>query len=89
MLSILRVYISAATQQSEGSTDFVVQKLSEIMKSGNDILGSINFKDLQSCLLKLISVIVQKSQHSFEEKNIIANALTLWKCCVFYKPELF
>jgi hypothetical protein len=42
MLSILRVYISAATQRQE-SSDFVTQKLNEIIESGNDILASVDF----------------------------------------------
>lgn len=61
----------------------------EIMSKGNNLLDTIDFKQLQTCLLGLISQIVPKDTHSMEEKNIVANALALWKCCMFNKHELF
>lgn len=95
MLSILKVYIASAIKAqsllkaSQPATDFTTRKLMEIMSKGNNLLDTIDFKQLQTCLLGLIAQIVPKDTHSMEEKNIVANALALWKCCMFNKHELF
>lgn len=55
----------------------------------SEFLDLIDFTSLQSKLLSLISDIVKKDTHSFEEKNIVSNSLNLWIGCILYKPELF
>jgi hypothetical protein len=97
MLTIMRVFITAAIQakieidNGTQSNDNTVTKMMDIMKgpNGTKILEEINFKEIQSRLLQLIIQIVPKESHTFVEQEIIGNAMTLWKCCVFYKSELF
>lgn len=55
----------------------------------SEFLDLIDFTSLQSKLLSLISDIVKKDTHSFEEKNIVSNSLNLWIGCILYQPELF
>ena len=37
----------------------------------------------------MISDIVRKDVHTYEEKNIVSNSLNLWIGCVLYQKHLF
>jgi len=55
----------------------------------SDFLDLLDFNNLQLKLLRLISDLVEKDTHSYEEKNIVSNSLNLWIGCILYKQELF
>ena len=76
--------------QEHKSTSKVYGPLIDIMvgEVGDKILSSVDFKDLQSELLLIIKLIVQKKDLSWDEKQVIESALNLWISAVIYNQEL-
>lgn len=58
----------------------------ELLSKGNSILDQLSFPQMQTSLVKLLQNILAKTEYSISDKNIVANALTLWKCCLSYEP---
>jgi hypothetical protein len=62
----------------------VVLKMLELLSKGNSILDQLSFPQMQTSLVKLLQTILANTEYSISDKNIVANALTLWKCCLFF-----
>jgi hypothetical protein len=56
----------------------------ELLSKGNSILDQLSFPQMQTSLVKLLQTILANTEYSISDKNIVANALTLWKCCLFF-----
>lgn len=56
---------------------------------GKEIIESIDYKTLQSKILRIIAEILTKDKMIFEDKLIIENALSLWVGCIIHNNSLF
>lgn len=62
--------------------DYAQITLSDFIESQNlKVVQNVDFPKLENKLIELITSIVKKQSHSFEEKSIVSNALHLWMHC--------
>jgi hypothetical protein len=56
----------------------------------SDIFKNMDYNQMNANLLNLVKITLEKnsSEYSFEAKNIINNALSIWAGSLINKPEL-
>jgi hypothetical protein len=48
---------------------------------GQQLLASVDFTALQARLMEVMIKMIGVDNHSFEQKSIVANALSIWMHC--------
>jgi len=74
----------------EDDTSAAHDQLVTLLKDTNglELLLSLDFEQLQSQIIKLVSTIIVQDEVSIEDKQIVDNAMSLWVGIVNYKPSL-